>query len=490
MISVLYVDPDSCIREEISVFLQADAGIQVHTIGSAYEALDLVKKQRFDVIVSDFFLPITNGQTFLEVLRRGRKETTPFIFFAQKTSHAKVIEALNTGANFYLLKGNDPSKAYPLLKHFIIQAVQQYRLKEELVTSEKRYRSVVEDQSEFIIRFLPDGKLVFANEAYSRYFSLDKATLFSGAARHEPPFGEGAGSFFLTDLGALSPAHPLSTTESSWVLSDGREVWQHWNNRAIFDETGKVIEYQSVGRDITDQKTAERALLEALKNLGIMNSITRHDILNQLTSVFGYLGFSLESCTDPAIREYLKKALSSAETIRTQILFTRDYQEIGSAAPQWQNAEQVFTKAAGSLNITGIRIENRLADLWVYADPLIEKVFFNLLENSLRHGGKITTIRVYSRETDNGLVIYYEDNGVGVPPDAKEKIFRREYFQNTGLGLYLSREILAITTIGIRETGTGGNGVRFEIVVPKGMYGKRIEESSSCISRYGQGINP
>jgi signal transduction histidine kinase len=270
----------------------------------------------------------------------------------------------------------------------------------------------------------------------------------------------------------------------------GAERFVLWNNRAIFDGKGTLIEYQSVGRDITDQKTAERALLEALKNLGIMNSITRHDILNQLTSVYLYLGFILESSTDPAIREPISKALSAAETIRAQILFTRDYQDIGSAAPQWQNLELVFTKTAGILNLDGIAVEASLEDLWVYADPLIEKVFFNLLENSLRHGGKISKVRVFFRETDEGLVIIYEDNGVGVPSGAKEKIFRREYFQNTGLGLYLSREILAITNMVITETGTEGKGVRFEISVPKGMYGTRIREQSSCIAPRGCGIHP
>lgn len=476
MTSVLYVDPDERIREDLAAFLSQDPEIQVRTIRSAYEALDLVKEQHFDVIVSDFFLPVTNGQTFLEVLRKGRKDSTPFIFFAKKTRPASVIEALNAGANFYLLKGDDPKKAFPFLKHYISQAVGQARLKEELVESERRYRSVVEDQSEFIIRYLPEGKLVFANHAYCRYFSLDRAGLFFGVCQKEPPFC-GDRRAFLEGLVTLTPAQPLCTTESSWTLPSGREVWQHWNHRAIFDESGAILEYQSVGRDISDQKNAEKALLEALRNLGIMNSITRHDILNQLTSVFGYLEFSIEMCTDPVMKDYLEKALSSAETIRTQILFTRDYQEIGSAAPQWQNMEQAFAKSAQSLALTGIRIENRLCDLWVYADPLIEKVFFNLLENSLRHGGKISSIRVGFHETDAGLCIVYEDDGVGVPVEAKEKIFRREYFQNTGLGLYLSREILAITGMGIKETGTEGHGVRFEISVLKGMYGTRIDEA-------------
>lgn len=71
-------------------------------------------------------------------------------------------------------------------------------------------------------------------------------------------------------------------------------------------------------------------------------------------------------------------------------------------------------------------------------------------------------------------MVVYEDNGIGVPAGAKEKIFRREYFQNTGLGLYLSREILAITKMEIQETGIPGEGARFEIFVPKGSYGTRV----------------
>jgi len=475
MISVLYVDPDARMREEVCRFLETgDSGIQVTPLDSAHAALDRIRELRFDVIVSESHLPVTDGQTFLEILRQGRRQSTPFIVFTKKSSHADAIRALNTGATYYLLKGSDPEKVLPVLRHYLLQAVSQSRIKEELEKSEKRYRSVVEDQSEFIVRFRPDGRLVFANGTYCRYVSMTERELISGKADDLPPFGQN--DLFLQNLMHLSPGQPTSTIEMPWVLSDGRVVWQNWDNRAIFNETGEVIEYQSVGRDITEQKTTEFALREALRNLGIMNSITRHDILNQLTGMFGYLEFSLNTSTDTRVRESLNKAISAAETMKTQILFTRDYQEIGNSAPRWQNLEEIFSRAAGSLTLTGITRDIHLEDLWVYADPLIEKVFFNLLENSLRHGGKVSVVRVSSRENDEGLTIVYEDNGIGVPADAKEKIFRREYFQNTGLGLYLSREILAITKMVIRETGIPGEGARFEIFVPKGSYGTRVQE--------------
>jgi PAS domain S-box len=474
MISVLYVDSDAGLRAEVQEFLNQDSDIRVIALASAYDALDLLRERRFDVIVSESSLAVTTGVTFLEVLRRVRRDTTPFIFFAKKSTHEDTINALNTGATFYLLKGSDPRQRFLILRHYIRQAAEQHRIKEALVQSEKRYRSVVGDQSEFIIRFKRDGTLVFANDAYCRYFSLADGTLPRGRVTL-PPFGKG--DAFLLSLHALTREKPMDSTEYVWELPDGREAWQFWNTRAIFDEETGEVEFQSVGRDITGQKLAEQALRGALKNLGIMNSITRHDVINQLTGIYGYLQYSLELSTNPAVTSALSRAIAAAETIQAQILFTRDYQEIGCAQPRWQNLDAVVAKAAAGLDHPGVRIDCTVSDLWICADPLIEKVFFNLLENSLRHGQKISAVRISSEETGDGLVIVYEDDGVGIPAGVKEKIFRREYFHNTGLGLYLSREILANSQMQIRETGTEGCGARFEILVPKGIYGRRVPDA-------------
>jgi signal transduction histidine kinase len=97
-------------------------------------------------------------------------------------------------------------------------------------------------------------------------------------------------------------------------------------------------------------------------------------------------------------------------------------------------------------------------------------VFYNLVENSLRHGEKITRARFSCIEGTGTLILVYEDDGAGVPAGVKERIFRREYFKNTGFGLFLSREILGITNMTISEVGTPGQGVRFEIKIPKNMY--------------------
>jgi signal transduction histidine kinase len=107
----------------------------------------------------------------------------------------------------------------------------------------------------------------------------------------------------------------------------------------------------------------------------------------------------------------------------------------------------------------------------VYADPLFQKVFYNLIDNALRYGGNtIKTIRISSKVSDKGLTIVCEDDGVGIKDEDKKRLFIRGFGKATGLGLFLSREILAITGITITETGIPGKGARFEIVVPKGAY--------------------
>ena len=162
------------------------------------------------------------------------------------------------------------------------------------------------------------------------------------------------------------------------------------------------------------------------------------------------------------------KEEQAADAIRNQIIFTRDYQNIGVHAPQWQNIAEVVTLARAALDLPQVRVIIDLQPFEIYADPLLEKVFYNLIENSLRHGEHVTEIKIFIQDAKDGIDLIIEDNGAGIPDGAKEKIFRREYFKNTGLGLFLTREILAITNLTITEAGTFGRGARFVIHAPGG----------------------
>ena len=126
--------------------------------------------------------------------------------------------------------------------------------------------------------------------------------------------------------------------------------------------------------------------------------------------------------------------------------------------------------AKGALPVGAVTIETPPADLEVFADPLFEKVFYNLLDNSLRYGGgEMKVIRVQSQKEDGELILSYEDDGVGISPDEHVHLFERGFGKHSGFGLFLSKEILSITGITIEETGTPGKGVRFVMHIPAGM---------------------
>lgn len=164
--------------------------------------------------------------------------------------------------------------------------------------------------------------------------------------------------------------------------------------------------------------------------------------------------------------DYLQRASGAAGMIQNHIEFTRTYQNLGQKAPLWQNVTMIVSGLPGK----EVPVRADLNGLEIYADPLLEKVFYNLYDNSLRHGKDVTEIRVHYALIPDGLFLIWEDDGTGVPEDIKEQIFERGVGKNTGMGLFLVRDILGITDITIAETGEEGMGARFEMRLPKEAY--------------------
>jgi PAS domain S-box-containing protein len=240
---------------------------------------------------------------------------------------------------------------------------------------------------------------------------------------------------------------------------------------AILDEKQTVVGAVHSMRDITERRQSEKALIRANRKLALLSSITRHDISNQLMALKGFIEVLHRKAPDPALDEYFTRIMRVNSQISEIIQFTKEYEKLGARAPVWQDCRTLIDHAAKEAPLGTIRVINEIpSGSEVFADPLIHRVCYNLMDNAVRYGGKITTIRFFDVDRDGVHVIVCEDDGAGVPEGEKEKIFEHGFGKNTGLGLTLAREILDISGITIRETGEAGKGARFEMVVPKGIF--------------------
>lgn len=229
--------------------------------------------------------------------------------------------------------------------------------------------------------------------------------------------------------------------------------------------------YLCLFRDISERKKAELALAQANKQIGLLANITRHDLSNKLMAVSSYLEMSRELATDPLQKEYLDREGIAVKAMGEQIAFTREYQQLGTEAPAWQDVDAVIGRAQNQVDLGKISIRGNTGSLEVYADPMLEKVFYNLFDNAVHYGGPdISSIIISTHRSGEDMVIVVEDDGAGILVGEKSQLFQRGFGKNTGLGLFLSREILAITGIGIQETSEPGNGARFEILIPGGKF--------------------
>ena len=227
--------------------------------------------------------------------------------------------------------------------------------------------------------------------------------------------------------------------------------------------------------DITEIYRYQEALKQANKKINLMSNITRHDILNQVNVLSGYAELISEILpqdvkNEPRIGKYLKNLNKGIETIHSQIIFTKDYQELGVVSATWQSISGTAREAAFPFSGQSLKFSIEESELEVYADPLLRKAFYNLFDNARTHGEHVTEISVSSRRAEDSVIIEVKDDGIGISPLMKELIFEKSVGKNTGLGLFLVRGILSITGMKIKETGIEGEGARFEITVPPGNW--------------------
>jgi len=337
---------------------------------------------------------------------------------------------------------------------------------EALRQSEEKFRSFVENANDIVYDLTPDGIFTYvspnwtvilghpAEEVIGKNFSLFVHP--NDVAR----CNEALASLIATGARRGGIEYRVRHRDGSWR-------WHISNSALIRDATGVVKSVIGIGRDVTEQRRLGDALKQANRQLSLLSGITRHDILNKISVITGLLVLVREMATSQEAESYLSKINESINTIRAQIEFTRVYEDLGTQEPQWQSLDDILKNLQVPEPIT---LTSETGDVSVLADPMLEKVFFNLLDDSVNHGINVHSIRVRAEPGEDTLSITWTDDGGGIPAEEKPRIFDRGYGTHTGFGLFLSREILMITGITIEENGVPGEGARFEITVPKGMW--------------------
>lgn len=335
---------------------------------------------------------------------------------------------------------------------------------EELKRSEETLRALVDAIPESALLIERDGTILAANEVIGQRIGMPVNDLIG------KPFGD----VFPQEV-AASRKEQLESVIASGEPRMFEDVRGDRNIAnylyPILDGQGRVVRMAFLGIDITHRKEIEHSLREANRKLTLLGRITRHDILNQITGMYGMISLIQEDIPDNArAKKYFAYLSEAAKTIHRHIDFTEDFFHMGEKPPEWQNVGHVLGQASAHAHLESVRISVDLEPIEVFADPMLERAFYNLFDNSVEHGERVSNIAVSFGEEDGQGVLVIEDDGIGIAAGAKEAIFHQSFGRNSGYGLFLVREILDLTGIAIRETGREGRGARFEIRIPPGKW--------------------
>lgn len=246
------------------------------------------------------------------------------------------------------------------------------------------------------------------------------------------------------------------------LTKDGRKL-PYEINAAKIDYKGKAADL-IVFRDVSERKKLE-------EKLRIVGSLTRHDVRNKLSAVTGnaYL-LKRKLAGNPEALEQLADMENAVRNVEAIFEFARTYEKLGVEQLAYVDVKKTVDEAVGLFpDLKGVRIVNECGGLTVLADSLLRQLFYNLIDDSLKYGEKLTQIRVRYEECEDKLRLIYEDNGVGISRDAKSKLFTEGFTtgKGSGYGLYLIRRITEVYGWAISETGTHGKGAQFTIDIPK-----------------------
>jgi signal transduction histidine kinase len=239
-------------------------------------------------------------------------------------------------------------------------------------------------------------------------------------------------------------------------------------SRNFLDTDGSMSTLISV-RDIRD-----RLMLE--EKLRTISSFTRHDIRNKLSTAFGqaYLSKKLV-INQPELTKRLDQIEFSLNSIKGILDFAKEYESIGYQKLRQIDVGKTVNEAYSLFgDIKGISLVNKVCESTVLADHMLTTLFYNLIDNTVKHGEKADCIEVdIQKNKDGSETIVYKDNGIGISTKDKIKLFEATIGDGKGYGLFLIKKTCEFYGWKITEDGELGKGVRFNITIPKSNFANK-----------------
>ncbi len=332
---------------------------------------------------------------------------------------------------------------------------------------DEKFHHVFQTAEHGLLILEPDtGKIIDANSYMTELLGHPRQYLIGNKIEETGIFKDSlTADQFYTELKKTGHVH---YDDIPLVTKDGASIDVEFFSKVTSFDDRQII--QCSVHNISRRKRTETAQKIARKSLDLFSSRIRHDILNQLMVISGSLELASYSTQDPDLQKHMNRAQTATKTIQRQIIFTREFEDLGADIPSWQNVSTVIHHAFLDIETDSITLHIQQDDYEVFADPLFEKVFYLLFDFSHRFGEKVTRIDISYSYTPAELIIAVSDNGIGIVPETKDQIFEWKPGNDKNAGLHLAQKILSSTGLSIRETGEFRKGARFEIIVPKDAF--------------------
>jgi PAS domain S-box-containing protein len=428
---------------------------------SGYSWKELEGKKWTDLVTKEY---LERMKRYHEARRkRGEKAPTHYTFdFVNKKGQIR-----NALLTITLIPGTKKSVAS------ILDITESKKAEKALLEAEEKYRKTIVNANVGIIGYSPEGEVKILNpkmEQMTGFKKMDIPTLRDWFEKLYPNKEERCNirdKWFkrMSEEGEVKEGHAIITTK------DGKR--RNFLFNAVQLESGDFIAFAN---DITERKEAEEKLERMMnelvminEKLGVVGKLTRHDARNKLSVIANNLYLAKQRLAgDHSGLEYLGDIESAIGQIEEIFDFARTYEMLGVEELSYVNVEKSVDEAAMLFSeLSSVKLVNECHGLTVMADSLLRQLFYNLIDDTLKHGEKVNQIRVYYEEGEDQLKLVYEDDGVGIPEDEKKLIFKEGYGKGTGYGLYLIKKMCETYGWTIQETGKPGKGAKFTITIPK-----------------------